>query len=199
MEEDTILEVRSEITLLSRLIVDYGSQDPIYTDEHSRLRPEDYDAEHISGLDVFVQDLQKAIKGAFPRKGLPYPYTSVHALLVRWEDDDMGIDREIEKLASALRCFLNFEVEEDWTIPKENPQRALRQKLYTFQDAHQSEDELLIFYYGGHGRQDRYGRSIWRAYVTFHSAVASFVWSSFLDFCLSQPSKATRQYGTCHH
>ncbi|KAL8885212.1 MAG: hypothetical protein Q9215_006898 [Flavoplaca cf. flavocitrina] len=45
-----------------------------------------------------------------------------------------------------------------------NSTRALQTKLYDFQNTHQSEDELLIVYYGGHADADRRrGRSIWAA------------------------------------
>ena len=74
----------------------------------------------------------------------------------------MEVQREITLLSMTLRDCLNFEVEE-WHIPSHGSTRALQAKLYNFQDLHQSEDDLLIVYYGGHSDYDRRGRSIWRA------------------------------------
>lgn len=77
--------------------------------------------------------------------------------------DDLDTQREITKLASAFACQFTFNVEQ-WQIPSLNATRALQAKLYDFQNTHQSEDELLIVYYGGHSEADvRRGRSIWRA------------------------------------
>ena len=92
-------------------------------------------------------------------------YTSVHVLLLRWIDDDLHIQMEITKLETVFANHFHFQVEQ-WQIPSVNPTRALQTKLYSFQDAHQSEEELLIVYYGGHSEADsRRGRSIWRAWV----------------------------------
>ena len=70
---------------------------------------------------------------------------------------------ELTRLKNVFEYQFGFATEQ-WDIPSLNPTRALQTKLYDFQDAHQSEDELLIVYYGGHGDADRRrGRSIWAA------------------------------------
>ena len=139
-----------------------GSKERPFFDAYTRLRPGDYDVEHIGSLEVFTNDLNDALKGAFPQRTPVHPYTGVHALLLRWEDDDLDVQREITLLSQTLTGCLNFEVEE-WHIPSKNSTRALQAKLYHFQEFHQKEDELLIVYYGGHSDYDRHGRSIWRA------------------------------------
>lgn len=111
-------------------------------------------------MQIFTDDLQKSIANSFPRS--KSPYTSVHVLLLRWTDDDLNVQLELTKLRKVFEYHFNFAVEQ-WNIPSHNPTRALQAKLYAFQDAHQSEDELLIMYYGGHGDADRRGRSIWAA------------------------------------
>lgn len=129
---------------------------------HSSLHPGDYDVDHISSLDVFTKDLNKALDGAFPQPTPVHPYTGVSALLLRWEDDDLDVEREITVLSQTLQDCLGFDVGE-WHIPSQNSTRALQARLYDFQNLHQKEDELLIVYYGGHSDYDHRGRCIWKA------------------------------------
>lgn len=87
----------------------------------------------------------------------------MHVLLLRWTEDDLNVQDELTRLRNVFEGQFRFATEQ-WDIPSQNPTRALQGKLYDFQDAHQSEDELLIVYYGGHGDADRRrGRSIWAA------------------------------------
>ena len=115
----------------------------------------------MENLEIFAEDLNQALKTSFPSG--PNYYTAVHVLLLRWADDDLGVQSEISALHNVFQTQFHFEVEE-WQIPSLNPTRALQKKLYDFQNDHQSETELLIVYYGGHAKSDsRRGRSIWQA------------------------------------
>lgn len=111
---------------------------------------------------MFSEDLQKAIQTSFPRAA--HPYVAVTVLLLRWIDDDLNIQVELDRLRNVFDFQFNFTTEQ-WNIPSKNSTRALQAKLYDFQEAHQSESELLIVYYGGHGEASRRGKSIWAAYV----------------------------------
>ena len=112
-------------------------------------------------LDTFVEDLDQALRTSFPPR--LNPYTSVHVLLLRWIEDDLGVQIEISALRDVFESQFHFDVEE-WQIPSVNSLRVLQKKLYDFQDAHQNQTELLIVYYGGHAKADvRRGRSIWQA------------------------------------
>ena len=114
-------------------------------------------------LEVFANDLDSALKNSFPPMAQPYPYSSVHVLLIRWTADDLNTQHEIDRLHNVFAQQYGFQVEQ-WQIPNSNATRALQSKLYDFQHVHQSEKELLIVYYGGHSEADtRRGRSIWRA------------------------------------
>ncbi|KAL8924219.1 MAG: hypothetical protein Q9208_004183 [Pyrenodesmia sp. 3 TL-2023] len=126
----------------------------------SSLHPDRYDHEHISNIEVFSQDLQKAITNSFPRPKTSY--VSVNVLLLRWTEDDLKVQSELTALKTVFENQYNFVVEQ-WHIPSTNSTRALQTKLYDFQNFHQGEDELLIVYYAGHGDPDRRGRSIWAA------------------------------------
>ncbi|KAL8853690.1 MAG: hypothetical protein Q9221_001501 [Calogaya cf. arnoldii] len=134
----------------------YGGSDST----QSSLHPDRYDHDHISSLEVFSQDLQKAIANSFPRPKTSY--SSVHVLLLRWAGDDLNVQKEITPLEDVFEHQYKFNTEQ-WDIPSQSSTRALQTKLYDFQNCHQSEDELLIVYYGGHGDADRRGRSIWAA------------------------------------
>lgn len=125
-----------------------------------RTHPDKLDYEHVETLREFANDLNQALQGSFPRSA--HPYTAVHVLLLRWADDDLQVQSEIERLRRVFDRQFHFDIEE-WQIPSSNPTRALQYKLFELQHAHQSESELLIVYYGGHGAADRRGRSIWRA------------------------------------
>ena len=123
--------------------------------------PRCYSSDHVEKLETFAEDLNQALKASFPSN--PNPYTSVHVLLLRWTEDDLGVQTEISALRRVFESRFHFDVEE-WQIPGVNSTRALQKKLYGFQDAHQNQTELLIVYYGGHAKADsRRGRSIWQA------------------------------------
>ena len=67
--------------------------------------------------------------------------------MLRWKEDDLGVQSEITQLREVFDRQFRFQTEE-WYIPsRPNPTRALQSKLYSFQDSHQSERELLIVYY----------------------------------------------------
>lgn len=131
-------------------------------DSQSFVHPTRYDHEHVEKLEDFANDLNQALKKSFPSPRDIYPYTAVYVLLLRWSDDDLMVQSEIEGLRSVFERQFRFDVQE-WQIPGKGAQRALQEKIYGFQYAHQIESELLIVYYGGHGEADRRGRSIWRA------------------------------------
>ena len=130
------------------------SQSPLH-----RARP---DQDHVENLEFFANDLDRALQSSFPASKDSYPYTAVHVLLLRWSDDDLSVQSEINGLKIVFERYFGFEVQE-WQIPSKGGHRALQAKIYGFQIAHQIESELLIVYYGGHGEADRRGRSVWRA------------------------------------
>ena len=129
----------------------------------SLLHPISYDHGHVEKLEEFVEDLNLALKCSFPVQRSAYPYIAVTVLLLRWTEDDLMVQSEVDSLRNVFERQFCFGVEE-WQIPSRNATRTLQEKLYDFQKAHQTESELLIVYYAGHGEADlRRGRSIWRA------------------------------------
>lgn len=55
---------------------------------------------HIKDLRTFGEDLTNAVAGAFP-KGKSR-YNEVHVLLLSWEDDRLGVMKEINELGSVF-------------------------------------------------------------------------------------------------
>lgn len=85
-------------------------------------------------------------------------YKNVRVLLLQWEDDDLQIDQEVERLAYVFSApnpvGYNYTTER-WSIPSTNsdgdePCDLLNQRLVKFKRGATQED-LLILYYAGHG------------------------------------------------
>ncbi|KAL8966825.1 MAG: hypothetical protein Q9183_003193 [Haloplaca sp. 2 TL-2023] len=76
-------------------------------------------------------------------------YTDVHALLLKWDKDNLGVIDEVRKLETTLHSRYNFATE-IWSIPSEEPEDALTIKLLKFRKTKRA-DSLVILYYAGHG------------------------------------------------
>ncbi|KAM7183554.1 hypothetical protein V8F20_012578 [Naviculisporaceae sp. PSN 640] len=116
----------------------------------------------IQRFDNAIKTLSAKVSDKWATRNLPYLRVAV--LLIRWEEDDLGVDEEIKELQDLLTRFFRYAVD-SWLIPKGTPKRvyiALMNKLHSFTEAHNTEDTLIWIYYGGHGRQDpRYPGPIW--------------------------------------
>ena len=92
-------------------------------------------------------------------------YSVVHVLLLRWQDDDIGVAGEIDSLANLFRLF-NFVVW-PYQIPSENSQAQLQLQIAQFIQRCGSDGEnLIILYYSGHGGRNADGKSsecVWSA------------------------------------
>lgn len=120
---------------------------------HSFIKLNTHDSsfvdEHIPSIDQFARDLQTAIDAAWPTRTRSR-YKEVHVLLLSWEDDNLGVDREIKRLGYVFKNLYRFDVEE-FKIPKTTPGKATTSQVSTFleKDAY---DNMLIVYYAGHAR-----------------------------------------------
>lgn len=137
--------------------------------------PNDAEHDHLNNFDEFFDHLNRAAKSALPR--LSRRYANTFVLLLRWEDDDLGTEREINELEYVLQHIYHYHTERH-LIPSYDSTNQLEYTLNDFRRAHDNESNLLILYYGGHGslesHKDRPSRSIWRANITGDS---SLVWS----------------------
>jgi hypothetical protein len=75
-----------------------------------------------------------------------YPYCTVHALLIRWEDGDLDFDWAINGLRKVFQDQLGFHSVSSFKIPSNRPYEALESKLQYFKEAHSSKSRLLIVY-----------------------------------------------------
>ncbi|KAJ3529242.1 hypothetical protein NM208_g9853 [Fusarium decemcellulare] len=124
---------------------------------------------HMDHLERFVQDLQLAAKRAFPNSAYSR-YKEVEVLLIRWEEDELEVERELNELHMVLRNLYGFTTEQ-FLIPTQNSHRKLNHKALSFVEEHENEDTLLIVYYGGHGVINKARQSTWsckrdKAYAT---------------------------------
>jgi hypothetical protein len=127
--------------------------------------PHALDYGHKPSFQSFIDDVNKGLTRS--NGSNKCPYEAVWVLLVRWENDDFkvagknnGIQGEIDALETVLVEDYGFHTDV-FLIPPRDSLRALQRAIFHFQEEHSKRSELLMVYYGGHGRLDRVGRSIW--------------------------------------
>jgi hypothetical protein len=77
-------------------------------------------------------------------------YREVHVLILSWEDDDLGVIKQILQLAIVFTLEYELEVDK-FMIPSNNPEFVVMEQLKQFVDKYSQPGNLLIVYYGGHG------------------------------------------------
>lgn len=119
------------------------------------------------------RSLQDRLNRAIARKKGPNEYWRVGLLILHWENTDLiGIQDEVEAVDQTFSRRFRYEVQR-FAIPLSKPQRRLQEAVIQFIREYESEESLLIVYYGGHGDQDdKKGsdgqgmrRAVWSAYV----------------------------------
>ncbi|ROV96556.1 hypothetical protein VMCG_07814 [Cytospora schulzeri] len=136
----------------------------------SHKAPDGLDFPHLNSLKEFVADFADGIKNVFPRR--TRNYDRAHALFISWDDDDLDTEGEIVDLEALLKEHFRFTAEaKDFTtshfkIPSKEycfqlleGELVFRRNLYALE-----ESDLLIIYYGGHGKLDKQGHAIWYAF-----------------------------------
>lgn len=112
-------------------------------------------------MESFLDHVNRAAKGAFPNARSKYK--SINALLLSWQDDDLGVEKDIEKLKGLLASSYGCHTEQ-WKIPLAKPDFELTDRLRRFRVEHETEnpgDCLFIVYYAGHGHLNRGRRTMW--------------------------------------
>ncbi|CZR69300.1 uncharacterized protein PAC_19200 [Phialocephala subalpina] len=104
---------------------------------------------HVKDLEAFARDLQNAADRAFPNSSLAKPrYANVSVLLLRWEDDGMNVEWELDDLETVFRNY-GFDTER-WLIPRRNAHLKLMSRAVEIVEGHDGKDDLVIIYYAGH-------------------------------------------------
>ncbi|MCJ1232526.1 hypothetical protein MMC14_000479 [Varicellaria rhodocarpa] len=118
--------------------------------------------DHLDNFEEFSKHLNRAARSVLPRVSRRYSGTFV--LLLRWEDDDLGTEIEVNNLEVVFGDVYHYDIKR-YLIPSDDPITQLEYKLNDFRRAYDNGTNLLIIYYGGYGFLDynRPGRSIWQA------------------------------------
>lgn len=131
--------------------------------------------DHLDNFEEFFEHLNRAAKSVLP--SVSRRHSDAFVLLLRWEDDDLGTETELNDLEDVFRGVYHYNTER-YLIPSSDPTTQLEYRLNDFRRAHDNGTNLLIIYYGGHGFLDynkqRPSRSIWQAN---QNGGATLVWS----------------------
>lgn len=118
---------------------------------------------HVHNVQQFSKDLSAAVAAVWTTRH-ENRYSDIQVLILSWEDDDLGVYKEIDVLHETFRELYNYQVTE-WLIPKLKPERKLSLQIGEFLDKHDSKENLLIIYYAGHGFLNDQRVPMWAAYV----------------------------------
>ena len=103
--------------------------------------------------------IPQAASSVFPNRGRSR-YQRVRVLLLRWEEDEMGVQYELDDLAKTFRELYGFEIE-TWLIPAAESHLSLMGKAFTTVQECGKAGNLLIIYYAGHGFMNGSRQPLW--------------------------------------
>ncbi|RDL34352.1 uncharacterized protein BP5553_07480 [Venustampulla echinocandica] len=86
-------------------------------------------------------------------------YREVSVLLLRWEDDEMGVEWEVDDLEKVFMCY-GYNTER-WLIPTKSAHLELMARALDIVKKHNDQGDLLIVYYAGHGFINPDRKSTW--------------------------------------
>jgi hypothetical protein len=87
-------------------------------------------------------------------------YQDVHVLLLRWEEDPMGVQFDLNDLAKVFEISYGFNTE-IWLIPTKESFNALMIKALSVVEDFGKDGNLLIVYYSGHGLMNESRQPVW--------------------------------------
>lgn len=126
-------------------------------------RAEEWDRElRHTGLEDFGKALENAARAVYPNDKNSR-YSQVYVLLICWQTQDpkLPVEVEISRLHEVLETVYNFDVEE-FRIPNSGSHFAVSQKINKFIEVNNdSNNDLKIVYYAGHGRLSRTKELLW--------------------------------------
>jgi hypothetical protein len=80
--------------------------------------------------------------------------------LIRWEEDDLNVQTEIDELFDVFKNYYNF-ITEHWRIPSRSAHLQLTLMVAEFVKHYHSSENLMIVYYGGHGSINNARQATW--------------------------------------
>lgn len=105
--------------------------------------------EHVPSIDKFAEDLQAAIGAAWPKRRRSR-YEKARVLLLSWEDDNLGVYREMDHLEDVFSNLYRFDVQ-SFKIPRKTAGKATTSRILSFLED-DGPETLFIVYYAGHAR-----------------------------------------------
>ncbi|KAK4209563.1 hypothetical protein QBC37DRAFT_450105, partial [Rhypophila decipiens] len=109
---------------------------------------------HFPSIHDFTKDLQCAVEASWKTRqdSSRSRYKAVRALLVSWEDDDLGVAAELRVLSQLLQDVYHYDVEQ-WKIPSVDSFKALDRHIrHATEDIWGAKSSLFILFYAGHAR-----------------------------------------------
>ncbi|PVH82437.1 hypothetical protein DL98DRAFT_513879 [Cadophora sp. DSE1049] len=130
---------------------------------------------HMKDLEAFARDLQNAADRAFPNEGMAKArYNNVSVLLLRWKDDEMNVEWELDDLEKVFRNY-GFETDR-WLIPSKSSHLKLMSKVVDVVEENDGSGNLVIVYYAGHAGINSSRGATWTCKQD--PAYASLEWSA---------------------
>ncbi|KAE9367715.1 hypothetical protein N431DRAFT_444815 [Stipitochalara longipes BDJ] len=161
---------------------------------------------HLHELGTFAARLEHAAASIFPNKGRSR-YENVHVLLLRWEEDSMGVQYELDDLAKSFETGYGYATE-TWLIPSAKSHFALMEKALQVVRNFGKADSLLIVYYAGHGHMNASRQAMWsctsdnmKGSLSWHAVQALFEQADsdillLLDCCAAASGALTEASST---
>ena len=107
-------------------------------------------------------DLTARLRQYRPQRGRYYKM--VTALMLLWQDDDLGCLAEVQQFSAILRTDFGYRVQL-FSIPTDRPQDSLNRAVSDFLYRYGAFGNLILIYYAGHGDPDLGGerQAVWAA------------------------------------
>lgn len=132
-------------------------------DNNKRPLPRTHDISlidyHVTDVKALGEAVTAAAAAAFPNGGRSR-YKEVHVLLLSWEEDNLGVIKELTELRDVFENLYRFQTE-TWNIPTLESHNALAFRMMQFLNDFKADDNLLVVYYGGHGGMNDDRQCVW--------------------------------------
>ncbi|KAL8919466.1 MAG: hypothetical protein Q9208_006751 [Pyrenodesmia sp. 3 TL-2023] len=129
---------------------------------------------HVKDVDTLSDILNEALSAAFPRVARSR-YHDVYVLLLSWEDDDLGVQSEVNELDHVFENVFRYKTNR-WRIPTSKSHNALVRRIMEALEEAEVGNSLLIVYYGGHGYMNEDRHCVWLC--NQKPGAATLLWSS---------------------